>query len=289
MRKLSKSAGVHPDRSEGQALLLVLLSMSVVLTIVLSILARSTLDIGVSSRSEESVRAFSAAEAGIEQALVAGSTGLVTIGNATFDAKVTYSSANEFILSPDLYSGESATVWFTSHDPSGNLVCPCFTGNEIEVCWGKEGTNPNLPTTPALEVSIVYLEGDYTTAKIARVVVDPNYSRRMSNSFSDPSGGGICTIDSKKFAFRYKFNLALLRVNTSGLQLARIALLYNNNMGHPVSVRVFGGNLPAQGVTIESIGRSDVSGGSTRKIKVTRGFKELPGIFGNVVFSQGGI
>lgn len=279
MKKLS-------NNTSGQALLLVLLSMSVVLTIVLSIVARSTLDIGVSTRSEESVRAFSAAEAGIEQALVAGSTGDVSIGDATFNAKVTYSSVNEFILSPGLYSGESATVWFTSHDLNGNLVCPCFTGNEIEVCWGEETTNPNLPTTPALEVSIVYLEGDYTTAKIARVVVDPNYSRKMLNSFSDPSGGRICTIDSQKFAFRYKFNLAALRVNTSGLQLARIALLYNNNMGYPVSVRVFGGDLPVQKLIINSSG---VSGSSTRKIEVNRGFKELPGVFENAVFSQGGI
>jgi len=58
-------------------------------------------------------------------------------------------------------------------------------------------------------------------------------------------------------------------------------------MGHPVSVIVPSGSLlPAQGVTINSSG---VSGGSTRKVEVVRGFKELPGIFETVAISYGGI
>ncbi|MEK7061501.1 MAG: hypothetical protein AAB954_02470 [Patescibacteria group bacterium] len=290
-----------PNNSSGQALLLVLLSMSVVLTIVLSILARSTLDINVSSQSEESVRAFSAAEAGIEQALVVGSTGDVDVGNATFNAEVTAfsSAASEFILPSSLYSGESATVWFVSHDANGNLTCndgTCFTGNQLQVCWGKAGTPDNSATTPAIEVSIVYLSipGNYTTAKIAREVIDPNTARRSSNSFTAPNNGA-CQVNSQTFPFKKTLNLASLGIPAAsfnfdgGLQLARLAILYNTDMGHPVSVNVsFGGNsaLPSQGTVIDSSG---VSGGSTRRVEVVRGFKELPDIFETVVFSQGGI
>lgn len=302
MRKLS-------NNSSGQALLMVLLSMSVVLTIVLSILARSTVDIGVSSRSEESVRAFSAAEAGIEQALVAGSTGDVTIGDATFNASVTdfSSGVTEFVLPSSLYSGESATVWFVSHDDSGNLLCSepdhhCFTGSEIQVCWGKDGTSSSSSTTPAIEASIIYLTspGNYTTARIARAAIDPYTSRTPPNTFS-ATDGVTCQVDGQTFAFSKTINMAAaiaaggLGITTTGdpgsLQLARISLLYNTDMGHPVAVNVPAGLLPAQGVVINSVGRSDVSGtgGSTRKVEVIRGFKELPGIFENVVFSTGGI
>lgn len=297
MRKL-------PNNTSGQALLLVLLSMSVVLTIVLSILARSTLDIGVSTRSEESVRAFSAAEAGIEQALVAGSTGPITIGDATFNASVTSFSSrvSKFILPSSLYSGESATVWFVSHNASGSLSCqgsenPCFTGSQIQVCWGKEGTASDSSATPAIEVSIIYLTspGSYTTAQIARAVADPNAARRNSNSFSAPDGG-TCEVDGQIFAFKKTIDFgngglkilpASVYQQPNGLQLARIASLYNTDMGHPVSVVGPGGSLfPAQGVTINSSG---VSGSSTRKVEVIRGFKELPSIFETVVFSQEGI
>jgi hypothetical protein len=294
MKKLSNS-------SSGQALPLVLLSMSVVLTIVLSILARSTVDIGVSTRSEESVRAFSAAEAGIEQALVAGELS-GAVGSATFDAHVSNfsSGVSEFILPSSIYSGESAIVWFTSHDDDGNLVCdaenPCFTGSQLQVCWGKEGTSPDLGTTPALEVSIIYLStpGDYLTAKIAREVIDPSAVRRSLNSFSAVDGG-TCEVDGQTFPFKKTLDLASLNIPvgsygaSGGLQLARIASLYNTDMGHPVSINLsFAGNstLPAQGVIIDSSG---VSGSSTRKVEVIRGFKELPGIFETVVLSQGGI
>ena len=290
-----------PRKESGQALLLVLLSMSVVLTIVLSILARSTVDIGVSSRSEESVRAFSAAEAGIEQALVAGPLSGTLANDATFDAKVTdFSSAvTEFVLPSSLYSGESATVWFVSHDKTtGDLSCtgsdnPCFRGNKIQVCWGKEGTLANLSTTPAIEVSIIYLYplGDYTKAMIARVVADPHNNsvpRSPVNSFPG-SDSGSCDIGDKSFAFNkiidfgnggLKLLPASIYQQPNGLQLARISLLYNDyitGIAHPVGVKVIsGGNLPAQGVAINSSG---VSGSSTRKVEVIRGFKELPGIF----------
>lgn len=293
-----------PKKESGQALLLVLLSMSVVLTIVLSILARSTVDIGVSSRSEESVRAFSAAEAGIEQALVAGSLSGTLGNNATFNANVTsFSSAvSEFILPSSLYSGESATVWFVSHNANGDLSCagsdnPCFTGSQVQVCWGKEGTSANLSTTPAIEVSIIYLTsaGDYTTARIAREVADPNSSRRGSNSFS-ATDSGTCAVGGQTFAFKktvdfgnggLKILPASVYQQPNGLQLARIASLYNTDMGQPVSVKVIiGSNLPAQGVTINSSG---VSGASTRKVEVIRGFKELPSIFEAVVTSYGGV
>lgn len=289
------------SNSSGQALLLVLLSMSVVLTIVLSILARSTVDIGVSSRSEESVRAFSAAEAGIEQALVAGALS-GTLGDSTFNASVTSfaSSVSSFNLPSSLYSGESSVIWLTSHDADGDIVCdgsnPCFTGDTVKVCWGTEGTASDGGTTPALGVSIFYLTtpGDYTTAMIAREATDPNTVRRTSNSFS-ATDGVVCTIDGKNFAFSKTLDLDSLGIPagsysvSGGLMLARISLLYNTDIGHPVGVDVsFVGNstLPAQGTVINSSG---VSGSSTRKVEVIRGFKEVPGVFETTVFDQGGV
>lgn len=295
-----------PKKESGQALLLVLLSMSVVLTIVLSILARSTLDIGVSTGSEESVRAFSAAEAGIEQRLVAGTYGPYSgsVGGSTFSGDVTSfsSGSTKFVLPSSLYSGESATVWFVSHDKTtGNLSCIgadnlCFTGSKVRVCWGKNGiTYTDQNKIPALEVSVIYLStaGDYTTAKIARAVADPYTSRIPSNSFPDRDYGppSPCVVGGQTFAFWKDINLASLVSNYTVpgvLQLARISLLYNTDIGHLVSVDVSGSGstLPAQGVVIDSSG---VSGASTRRVEVIRGFKELPGIFENVAFSYGGI
>ena len=289
--------------TSGQALLLVLLSMAVVLTVVLSILSRSVTDIGVTTADESALRAFSAAEAGVEQALVTGLSVLnpVSIGDATFTANVTGISfgTKEFVMPSNLSAGESVVVWFVSHGSDGNLICntdnPCFTGNSIQVCWGKEGTSSSLASTPAIEVSVFYKEpaGGYSTAKIARGTADPNQSRSTPNLFSN-IGSGPCQVSGQNFAFRktLNFNSDLsippsVSGSPNGLQFARIRILYNTDMAQPVGVSVTGNsNLPAQGMKINSQG---VSGEANRGVEVYQGYPEPPLIFNSALFSNGGI
>lgn len=287
--------------NSGQALLLVLLSMAVVLTIVLSILSRSVTDIAITSRSEEALRAFSAAEAGVEQALVAGS-GSGTIGQATFNAVVSgfASGSQQFVDPQGLYSGESMIVWFVSHDADGNLLCnapqyPCFTGRQIKVCWGKSGTAIN-DRTPAVEMSVVYLDplGNYANAKIARVALDPNPSRPSPNNFSAPDPG-TCTISGNNFQFQKTLDLGPSGLGIpysildaeNGLQFARVKLLYNTDTTHQVGIDVnFPGNtsLPSQGLKIDSSGQS---GEANRKIGVFQSYGDVPLPFESAVFSMG--
>ncbi len=139
-----------PKNQSGQALLLVLLSMAVALTLVLSVLSRTITDVKISSQDENSQRAFSAAEAGIEQALVVGSdTGPVDIGDARFSATVSdFAEGKEaFVFPSSFVSGEPAVVWFVSHDSNGNLSCsgagnPCFKGSKVKICWGDSAVAP---------------------------------------------------------------------------------------------------------------------------------------------------
>src|SRR3990167_6562612 len=152
---------MHLSKSvSGQALLLVLLGMAVVLTIVLSILSRSVTDVAVTAREEQALRAFSAAEAGVERALIVGADiGSTQIGDATFTADVSRSAeaGQEFTNPNPVLSGESLYFWFVAHDDDGGLICdgshPCFTGSIYKICWGKQGTAPGDATTPAIEIS----------------------------------------------------------------------------------------------------------------------------------------
>ena len=289
--------------SSGQALLIVVLSLAVVLTIVLSILARSVTDIKISTGSENALRAFSAAEAGVERALIAGgSIGATQIGDATFTANVTEigEGSNEFANPSPLFSGETSLFWFVAHDNDGNLACDltnnCFTGSQVKLCWGKEGTSGSTSETPAIEATVVYAEtpGDYSTLRVAREAIDPNASRTSSNNFSSPDSGG-CTLGSENFAFQKTITLGSLGIPSSsygtvnGLQFLLVRMLYNESQSHDVGISVaFSGNsvLPAQGTTVDSLGSA---GEANRKINVFQGFGELPLPFGTVVFSPTGI
>lgn len=290
-----------PKNTSGQALLLVLLSMAVVLTIVLSILSRSVTDVAVTSREEEALRAFSAAEAGIEKALIIGADiGSTQIGDANFSAKVsgTGVATQEFANPIGIISGESILFWFVAHDDDGNLICdathPCFTGNRYKICWGKPGTSASDATTPAVEISTFYLNtpGSYASARIARDTADPNSIRRSSNNFSAPDAGG-CTLGTTTFEFQKTVDLSPLGAGVygvqNGLQFAKVKILYNTNATHQIGIGTnFAGNalLPAQGLRIESLG---TSGESNRKIEVFQGFGEPPPIFDAAIFSLGGI
>lgn len=287
--------------NSGQALVLVLLSLAVVLTTVLFILARSVTDIAVSSRSEESVRAFSAAEAGVEKALVIGSgSGLTQVGTASYKSSVTNVASGEksFNYPLNLAAGDTATIWFTAHDPAGNSTCsgtyPCFTGSKIKVCWGKEGTSSGVGATPAVEFSVFYetTPGDPATVQIARVAVDPNSARR--GTFDAPDAG-TCGLNGETFAFQKTVDFALLGIPLSsyntqnGLQFARLRMFYNSDTNQRAAFDAnFPGNstLPSQGIQVDSSGSA---GDSNRRLVVFQGWPQVPDIFNYAVYSGTGL
>jgi hypothetical protein len=287
----------------GQALLLVVLSLAIVLTIILSILSRSVTDIAVTSRSEEAMRAFSAAEAGVEQALVIGADVGGAIGDSNFNATVTGYAAGtkEFANPAGAVAGESVLFWFVAHNQTtGDIECtasnPCFTGSQFKICWGESGTGSGDATTPAIEISVFYAAtpGNPGTTRIARATYDPNTTRRATNNFSAPSGG-TCTTDGQNFQFSQLIDLTALGVPSSsysvqnGLQFVKVRLFYNTDVAHPVGIDVNqagNGLLPSQGIRIESTGQA---GESNRKIDVFQGFGEIPPVFDSAVFSPGGL
>jgi type II secretory pathway pseudopilin PulG len=289
---------------KGQALLIVLLSLAVVLTVVLFVLSRSVTDIAVSSRFEEAVRAFSAAEAGVEQALIAAApSGLVQIGNASYNVSVSEAAEGEksFAYPLPLPVGDSIVIWFVAHDADGNLVCsaqkPCFTGDTVKLCWGNSGTEASSSITPALEASFVYAAtpGSFSTLRVARVVLDPNAGRIASaNSFETPDPG-TCSLDSNSYQFQKTISLSSLGIPSGsysvedGLQFVRLRILYNSDVSHGVGIDVDFPNdsaLASQGKNISSAG---AAGGSNRHLNVFQSWGEIPSVFSFPAFSGGSL
>lgn len=314
LRSSRDTGHLTPDTEKGQALLLVLLSMAVVLTVVLSIVSRSIVDVSVTSKEEEALRAFSAAEAGVEKALITGADISGASGDlASFDARVTGTAeyTTQFVSPVSLISGESAVVWFVNHinsetDESLDLGCnaaagkPCFTGSKIDICWGSPQTGRTSDTTPALEVKVFYDStpgGDYAGVKVARLTVDPYENRRQAgvsgapaNNFSQIDSEN-CGIAGETFQFKKAIDFALLGIPQSvydtenGLQFARVRMLYNTDTAHEFGV-IASSTFPPQGLKIESTG---ISGTSNRKVEVFQSYGEPPPIFDATLYSPSGI
>jgi len=115
------------NKKSGQVALTVLLVMVVVLTIGLSLISHSVTDISISKDEEEAMRAFSAAEAGIEEALkqddlAAWAPSTVTVGGTT--ATVTVSEEKD-VKERSIEQNE-----FTNIDLNGPV--------NLTIAWGDD-------------------------------------------------------------------------------------------------------------------------------------------------------
>jgi Tfp pilus assembly protein PilX len=270
----------YRKNSKGQALVLVLLALAVVLTIVLYILSRSITDISVSSNESEAASAFSAAEAGVEQALVIGVGGSSTVGSASYTSQVTNvaQSVTGFVYPVDLNSGDSMTLWLKSRDTS-----PSFTGSSLKICWGKTGEYSDQNLIPAIETVLFYetVADTPSTARIYRAAFDPNAGRRAENSFAAP--GGSCTIDGQSFQFQATLDLS----GIPNPQFVFVKMFYNTDTNHPVAFDSTDAHLfPTQGMLISSLG---VAAQSSRKVEVFQGWPEIPSSFQFAIYSSTGL
>lgn len=252
-----------PIRNSGQALLVILLIMAVALTIGLAVTSRTVTDVEISGNTEEAARAFSAAEAGIEEALVWTGTGDLPPGDLS--GGVTYMTTKSglgggqvFVFPQDISRDEIKTLYLADYGTGGTLT-QFYTASTIDLCWNDDA---------AIEASLYYDSGGY---KVARYAVD-SISRDPTNNFEMAESGGCAGLEHKK----------TLNFPTGTPLFLRIRVLYVGSTKVGVSAVEAGGTLPAQGVKIVSTG---LAGTSTRKVEVIRMHPAPPGIFDFLLYS----
>jgi hypothetical protein len=297
-------------RQEGQALLVVVLVMAVSLIVVLSIASRSTTDVTVTTYDENRLRAFSAAEAGVEEALLKNASvgteqSPVIVDQEAgvgYSASLTVPSSSDTFNHPEpALSGQSRTFWLVSHAANGSLTCnssPCTQADRLEFCWGNPGTSDSSAVTPAIEITLYYdtsrlsVAGtnDYQSMRTVRFTGDTSSARRSANNFQ--AANTSCSFGNNTYAFSTG-NITLsssLPSNcaTGGapgcMLMAKVKTLYNTTTAHPLGLQVKGTSsiLPPQGIQVEGLG---TAGDSTSKVSVFRSFAEPQSVFDAGVFS----
>lgn len=267
---------------QGQMLLITILVLTVATTIALSLIGRSTLDLSMSNQLEESSRAFSAAEAGIEQALESGLGGTqVLTSNVRFNVSVaTIGGTNGvYQLQRKTPKGITETVWMVDHNDDGTLdLSSSFTNTTVNLCWSQE------TVTPALIVSVVYIEGTDGSYKVARTAIDPDASAN-ANNFDDSgiAGSGGCGLSNY---YQKQINFSTLGLTMGGasadtLLELRVRPEYSDTT---LAIDPGGAALPKQGNRIESTGTTP--SGVSRKVVVYQQYRSAGTIFDHVIYSQ---
>lgn len=283
---------------KGQVILILILVMTVALAIGLSIVQKSLVDVSTASKVEQSSRAFSAAEAGIEKALQLNSSTSVSSTSVDFSENASRAEAINSGLIPEvppannrqaalefppLAKEDTAQVWFANLDSTTNPPPAVYTQNSLDVYWG----DPLSEDKAALELTLVYHDGTkYTPKKWYLDQVD------RGNGFAVV---GTCTDNGYRAGanvYRCSKSIGFTPQEAAGLMLLRARLLYNSTSQpfavQPPSTATCGAacSLPPQAREIESTG---VSGETQRKINVFQLYKVVPPFFDYAIFSAGDI
>lgn len=302
----------YMNKQAGQVVLILVLVMTVALAIGISVIQRSLSDISTSTSVEQSSRAFSAAEAGIEKALRGDYSPLVDFSadnnsranvtqnlNPPLPAENTRQDPLEY---PPLAKEETAHVWLA--DPNANLhTCSasdvCYKQPTIDVYWGDSAADQ-----AALELTLVYYDGSkYVNRKW--YLDDAATTRNPDNNF-DVSADCSGNLKPLGFTATYQCKKTLgdstcinrsgvscsnnASLPTSGMMLIRTRLLYNNS-SQPFAVQAVGNcgadcSIPPQANILVSTG---TSGKAQRKIRLFQIDKVVPPYFDYAVFSAGAI
>lgn len=257
---LRDSKGVY---SSGQALLMVIVAMVIVLTVSLSVATRSFINVRTSSEEASSSAAFSAAEAGIERYLKNSQTSPGNVGTSNFSVSTTQvggtgSNPSQIVLNSGnpVLRDDGVDVWLSSYP---GYTSPYWSGT-MRVYWGS------TTDCSSSAVEIVVISGTLISPSTTRHAFDQCAARRAVNLFSVPIAGG--TVGGKAFSNAADIVIAPA---SPGI-IARIIPLYTNT-----AVAVTGGTgFPQQGSIVNSTG---ASGETQRKITIYQGFPKVPNEF----------
>ncbi len=264
------------DSSRGQALLVVVLVLVITLTVGLSVASRSITSLRTTSEGDTSQRAFSAAEAGIEQAVKTKASGSLSGLLSTVTFTVNPQSGSVVLLNNgnSVNADDGIDVWLLCHnnagaidyipdDPANLLNCNNLSwidaansgSTQLKVYWGST-SGQACPSSPAIEVQVVTgLNGQYFQQD--RYVYD---ACARGNNFTFVSPGSF-----SQGGKTYLYQSPLIAVSNSANYkpiYVRVTPLYQ---GTQVAVTSGSGGkqFPNQGNIYQSTGSL---GGTSRKV-----------------------
>lgn len=273
IRKIDKlRLEVFMSKNRGSILLPILLVSTIALAMALAVASRSLKGLKSTGETEQSSSAYSAAEAGIEQALYSVEQGtiptpittpiLVGAGGYIKELTVIQSGGG---TSPYLVEGAVAK------DDAAELKLNTYSGSTLSIYWANTADASQVSNPASLIITYVYGNSPYAIKKEAI-----NCTAR-TNGFTGPVGGTYQIVvgsTTMEFACRYNFSLA----GTSSPQIIRLRPMYNKAeiLINPDA------SLPSQMLTIKATGKA---GETERTVEVTRSKPSLPAIFDFVLFS----
>lgn len=282
-------------KEKGQIIIILLLLMLVTLSIGLALTQKSVTDVTTSTQTEQSSRAFSAAEAGIQKAL----TGTIPSGTS-FDLDndstaivntsdlLPLAGSKKAIEYPPIGRETTAQFWLTNPKDEGET----YGHHQVDLYFGNEGT---ITDKPAVEVKIIMLSNDIFYSKAYYYDSDATRSGPTGNNFSLVSGCGSETLSEGILGNDHRFYCSqrigpIPDLGGPGncpnanckLILARVRFLYTNENHNLALAPISNKDFPPQVQINNATGKA---GQSAKQIQAFKVIDVVPPWFDFAVFS----
>ncbi|HSX58519.1 MAG TPA: hypothetical protein VLE47_04620 [Candidatus Saccharimonadales bacterium] len=310
---------------KGQVLVIFLLVLVIGLALVLSIASRTVIDIRQTTTSDESNRAYYAAESGVEDGLKKITSGYLPAQGAPQAININLSTLNNsqatgtLAVYPD--SGNKGKIVdfgtvqkddvvqvilmcdFNNPATAGASSPPCPAGTtSILPNFALSfyfGTSPTVDAaSPALEISFVtYSGGAGGTFGIKKMTIDPFAARATTNHFCNSAVGATTpqpevSTEEQPTSYYQKTTFLLTNPPCNGVNeslsgtLLVMARIKVLYHSTPIGVMSLTKDLPQQGFKITSIGSTP--SGVTRKLVNKSFYPALPALFDYVLYNGSG-
>ncbi len=250
------------NNQKGQVLLLTIMLLATVLTVTLAVTFKSTTETQLTKQEEDSQKALSAAEAGVEAALKQGN---VTIGGSgilpgsgfTGQASISVSTDPDTFVTPLLQKDQQYTFYLTDYTSAG-LGTTYWPGFFDIYFMSEVGATPSLELTQITSANLV-----------KRFIMNPAASTQINKL----PGGDLATTGGSAwqgFNFTYKTTIAFNGANTKLLIIR--TLFASTRIGIH---RTSGPALPTQGKYVTSEARSTGTG-VTKQVQLFQSYPQIP-------------
>lgn len=316
------------NSERGQIILILILVITVALAIGVAIIQRSLSDISTSTKVEQSSRAFSAAEAGIEKNLTCTGSGCLAVPNVSFPENQSNAAITNDLIPflpaagayqnplqyPPLAKEEVAHVWLADPDSATNPPAQYYRGTSLEVYWG-DPLATSADDKAALELTLIYFNSSTNKYENRKWYLDQPIARNFNNKFCQVVATDCNGTKSDRLSRTYqcKYTLGNGTATTScanpggavtidnsplpaNMMLIRARLLYNTT-SQPFAVQTVDACPPGapscRDYSVPPQARivtsTGTAGNTQRKVQVFRIEKVVPPYFDYAIFSAGDI
>ncbi len=245
----------------------------------LSVASRNITNLRTSTQTEQSQRAFSAAEGGVEDVLSRLST-VKTLPNVTSPSGENLSVPVGSLTATVNVKGTNVYKLPLNPSDVGQIELTGYSGT-VDIEWADTSTDEVNPTA-SLEITFVCSSNPCVGA--TDTLSPGTYKQRRYAYYKPPARSdetGLTACPATGSGFDCKASISL---GSTNVLFARIRPLWKK-----ATVKVSGGaGFPVQIYEVNSTASTDI--GITRKVKVTRtALPTLPAVFDYSLFSEGAI